>query len=149
VAGIVRAVTVTVGDTVFEGHPLLFIEEAEDARGSMVAEQKIDLDLIRPDLAEVLARQEKARDAARPNAVARRRKTGQRTARENIAALVDTARTLHISVVGEGIETSTQEQVLLSLGCTLGQGYYYYAPLEPDEVAGVVAVAPQRTNTTG
>ena len=66
-----------------------------------------------------------------------------------VAALVDTARTLHISVVGEGIETSTQEQVLLSLGCTLGQGYYYYAPLEPDEVAGVVAVAPQRTNTTG
>ena len=70
-------------------------------------------------------------------------------AHDLVAALVDTARTLHISVVGEGIETSTQEQVLLALGCTLGQGYYYYAPLEPDEVAGVVAVAPQRTNTTG
>ena len=55
----------------------------------MAAVAAIDLDLIRPDLAEVLARQARARDAARPAAVARRRKTGQRTARENIDDLVD------------------------------------------------------------
>ena len=56
--------------------------------GGTVA-REIDLDLVRPDLAEVLARQAKTRDAARPAAVARRRKTGQRTARENIDDLVD------------------------------------------------------------
>ena len=66
-----------------------------------------------------------------------------------MAALVETARTLRISVVGEGVETSVQEQVLRSLGCTLGQGYHYFAPLDPDEVTGVVATSPQRTNTTG
>jgi acetyl/propionyl-CoA carboxylase alpha subunit/acetyl-CoA carboxylase carboxyltransferase component len=89
VGGIVRAVTVATGDTVFEGHPLLFIEETEDASGVVAAAKEIDLDLIRPDLAEVLARQAKTRDAARPAAVARRRKTGQRTARENVDDLVD------------------------------------------------------------
>ena len=89
VGGVVRAVGVAVGDTVFEGHALLFIEETDDAGGAVAAVAAIDLDLIRPDLAEVLARQARARDAARPAAVARRRKTGQRTARENIDDLVD------------------------------------------------------------
>ena len=88
-AGIVRGIDVAVGDTVFEDHILMLIEETEDARGSVAETAAIDLDLIRPDLAEVLARQERARDAARPAAVARRRKTGQRTARENIDDLVD------------------------------------------------------------
>lgn len=39
---------------------------------------------VRADLAEVIERHEVGRDAARPEAVARRRKTGQRTARENM-----------------------------------------------------------------
>lgn len=49
----------------------------------------VDLDYIRPDLAEVIARQAVTLDENRPKAVARRRKTNQRTARENIAQLVD------------------------------------------------------------
>ena len=87
--GTVRAITIVAGDTVFEGHPLLFIEETDDAGGVEVTAKEIDLDRIRPDLAEVMARQAKARDAARPAAIARRRKTGQRTARENLDDLVD------------------------------------------------------------
>ena len=87
--GIVRVVTVATGDTVFEGHPLLFIEETGGTDSVAAAAREIDLDLIRPDLAEVLARQAKTHDAARPAAVARRRATGQRTARENLDALVD------------------------------------------------------------
>ncbi|TWT15147.1 carboxyl transferase domain-containing protein [Reyranella sp. CPCC 100927] len=87
--GIVRVLTVVMGDTVFEGHPLLFIEPS-DAAGKAVEEaQAIDLDEIRPDLAEVLARQAKTHDENRPDAVARRRKTNQRTTRENIADLCD------------------------------------------------------------
>jgi len=89
VGGIVRAITIATGDTVFEDHPLLFIEETADASGVAAAAKEIDLDLIRPDLAEVMARQARALDAARPNAVGRRRKTGQRTARENIDDVVD------------------------------------------------------------
>ena len=43
----------------------------------------------RPALSELRARAHATTDAARPDAVAKRRKTGQRTARENIADLVD------------------------------------------------------------
>ncbi|WP_309605631.1 carboxyl transferase domain-containing protein [Phenylobacterium sp.] len=89
VSGIVRQVTVAVGDTVFEDHPLAFLEEAEIAGAGDQDEDVIDLDYIRPDLAEVLERHRLTLDAARPDAVARRRKTGQRTARENVDDLLD------------------------------------------------------------
>ncbi len=46
-------------------------------------------DESRADLAEVIERHEVGFDAARPEAVARRRKTGQRTARENVEDLCD------------------------------------------------------------
>jgi acetyl/propionyl-CoA carboxylase alpha subunit/acetyl-CoA carboxylase carboxyltransferase component len=88
-SGVVRRVSVSVGETVFEDHPLAFIEEAEVAGGAADEEAAIDLDFIRPDLAEVMARHELTLDAARPEAVARRRRTGQRTARENVEDLVD------------------------------------------------------------
>jgi acetyl-CoA carboxylase carboxyltransferase component/biotin carboxyl carrier protein len=89
VSGIVRQVTVAVGETVFEDHPLAFLEEAEIAGGGGPEEEAVDLDFIRPDLAEVVERHRLTMDAARPEAVARRRKTGQRTARENVDDLVD------------------------------------------------------------
>ncbi|MBP7649533.1 MAG: carbamoyl-phosphate synthase large subunit [Phenylobacterium sp.] len=88
-SGVVREITVVAGDTVFEDHPLAFIEEAEVEGGVGEAEEVIDLDHIRPDLAEVLERHRLTLDAARPEAVARRRKTGQRTTRENVEDLCD------------------------------------------------------------
>ncbi|HEX4478753.1 MAG TPA: hypothetical protein VH142_26910, partial [Polyangiaceae bacterium] len=44
---------------------------------------------IRPELTELRTRLFALTDEARPQAVEKRRKTGQRTARENIAALID------------------------------------------------------------
>jgi acetyl/propionyl-CoA carboxylase alpha subunit/acetyl-CoA carboxylase carboxyltransferase component len=88
-SGIVRRIAVAAGDTIVSGHPLLYIEEAEVAGGDASADAVVDLDEIRPDLREVLDRQARARDAARPDAVARRRKTKQRTARENVEDLCD------------------------------------------------------------
>ncbi|MDU0220305.1 hypothetical protein, partial [Escherichia coli] len=52
-------------------------------------EQAVDLAHVRADLAEVLERHARLTDARRPEAVARRRKTGQRTVRENLANLLD------------------------------------------------------------
>jgi acetyl-CoA carboxylase carboxyltransferase component/biotin carboxyl carrier protein len=89
VSGLVRAVGVVAGDTVFEGHPLLHLEQREVEAGGAVDAEEVDLDDVRPDLAEVHERQAKTSDAARPDAVARRRATGQRTTRENVADLVD------------------------------------------------------------
>jgi len=52
-------------------------------------DDEVDPGGVRADLAEVHERHEIGLDAARPDAVARRRKTGQRTARENIDELCD------------------------------------------------------------
>ena len=87
--GIVRAVLVSAGDTVMAGDPLVFLEPAEIDADPESSRPDDDPDAIRPDLAEAVARHAAGLDANRPAAVARRRKTGQRTARENVADLVD------------------------------------------------------------
>ena len=88
-SGRVRRLAVREGDTVAEGSPLLMLDEAEVAPPAEGGDEALDLDAIRPDLAEVLERQALTRDDRRPDAVERRRRTGQRTARENVDDLVD------------------------------------------------------------
>jgi len=88
VAGVVARIDAEVGQTLDHGAPLLFIEPGEHADAAIEA-RTVDLDLIRPDLADVLARHALTLDANRPDAVARRRRTGQRTARENLGDLFD------------------------------------------------------------
>ncbi len=89
VTGVVREITVGVGDTVFEAHPLVFVEHADvDVEGAQ-ATTGIDLELIRPDLEEMFDRRAYGLDENRPDAVAKRHGRGHRTARENIAQLVD------------------------------------------------------------
>jgi acetyl-CoA carboxylase carboxyltransferase component/biotin carboxyl carrier protein len=89
ISGIVRAINVSLGDTVFEGHTVVLLEPTVFAGIEKVAPEHIELDYIRPDLAAVLERQRGTLDASRPAAVTRRRKTAQRTARENIDDLLD------------------------------------------------------------
>ncbi|MEU7908387.1 EAL domain-containing protein [Actinoplanes sp. NPDC049118] len=48
-----------------------------------------------------------------------------------VAGIVSLAQTLNLTVVAEGIEDATHRQMLAQLGCPLGQGYYYSAPLDP------------------
>jgi acetyl/propionyl-CoA carboxylase alpha subunit/acetyl-CoA carboxylase carboxyltransferase component len=87
--GKVTKVTASKGATLMHGEPILFLEPAEVDGDEAEEEAAVDLDHIRPDLAEVVARHAITLDENRPAAVARRRKTNQRTARENVAQLVD------------------------------------------------------------
>ncbi|HXU22673.1 MAG TPA: carboxyl transferase domain-containing protein, partial [Tepidiformaceae bacterium] len=89
VSGRVQRLAVSIGDAVFAGHVVVLVEAADVAATAAAGVSGEDLDNIRPDLAEVHARHAIGLDAARPDAVARRRKTGQRTARENIEQLCD------------------------------------------------------------
>lgn len=91
VPGTVRALTAAVGQTLPKAFPFAFIEPAGGATGAGEEEVKavVDLDHIRPDLAEVKYRHDITLDKMRPDAVARRRKTNHRTTRENIEDLVD------------------------------------------------------------
>jgi len=88
-AGRVRRLEAAVGATVVEGAPLAWLDPAEEREATPADAPAADPDTIRPDLAEVLARQAATRDAARPEAVARRHDQGRRTARENIEAVCD------------------------------------------------------------
>ena len=88
-SGIVRALAAQPGDALGEGQALLFIEPSEVSAHGQQDEQTLDLDHIRADLAEVLERHARLTDARRPAAVAKRRKTGQRTVRENLDDLLD------------------------------------------------------------
>ncbi|WP_405119994.1 carboxyl transferase domain-containing protein [Pseudomonas leptonychotis] len=88
-SGIVRKLATQVGSALNEGQALLFIEPAEVAADHSQNEQSLDLTHIRADLAEVLERHAITHDERRPQAVAKRRKTGQRTVRENLADLLD------------------------------------------------------------
>jgi len=90
-AGIVRGFAAAVGDLVNEGQALVYLERAEVAGARAADEGAVDLEKVRPDLAEAQERHAIGLDDRRPEAVARRRRTGQRTARENIAELVDAA----------------------------------------------------------
>ena len=153
IAGIVRELTVAAGDTVFEGHPLAFVEPAEVAGGAVARDDTGDLDVIRPDLAEVLKRQAITLDAARPDAVARRRKTGQRTARENIADLCDAGSFVEYgalvvaarrqrNTLEELIERTPADGMVMGLGRVNGDQF-------ADERARVAAIAYDYTVLAG
>ncbi|WP_344056205.1 carboxyl transferase domain-containing protein, partial [Prauserella halophila] len=88
-AGLVEEVLVAAGDVAVDGAELVRLQPDEEQSGVRADEVEVDLDHIRPDLAEVLDRHRIGLDEARPDAVAKRRRSGHRTARENIADLVD------------------------------------------------------------
>ena len=88
-SGTVREVTVSAGDTIYEGHPVILIDEGHVEDTGEAASEELDLDFVRPDLAEVHERHAATLDENRPDAVARRRRTKQRTARENVDDLCD------------------------------------------------------------
>ena len=87
--GVVRETRARKGDTLYKDDAILFLEPADVDSGTAANAEAADPDAIRPDLADMLARQAFGFDANRPKAVAKRRQTNHRTARENIAALVD------------------------------------------------------------
>ncbi|MCY3506634.1 MAG: carbamoyl-phosphate synthase large subunit [Chloroflexi bacterium] len=88
-SGTIREVTVAAGDTIYEGHAVILIDEGHVEDAGEDASEELDLDFVRPDLAEVHERHAATLDENRPDAVARRRRTKQRTARENVDDLCD------------------------------------------------------------
>jgi acetyl/propionyl-CoA carboxylase alpha subunit/acetyl-CoA carboxylase carboxyltransferase component len=87
--GRVTRVAAEAGATLMQDEAILFLEPAEIDAHDVAEEEDVDLDHIRPDLAELIERHAITLDENRPASVERRRKTNQRTARENVADLVD------------------------------------------------------------
>jgi len=85
-AGVVQAVLAAVGDVVPEGTELLDFEARADAAAPAAA---LAPAAPREDWLRLQARRALTLDAARPESVARRHGAGRRTARENVADLLD------------------------------------------------------------
>ena len=87
--GSIVALLVEPGATVMAGVAVATVAPGLVQRQRADDDAAADLTRVRPDLAEVESRHEVGLDTARPTAVARRRELGRRTARENVADLVD------------------------------------------------------------
>jgi acetyl-CoA carboxylase carboxyltransferase component/biotin carboxyl carrier protein len=127
IAGRVAAIAAAPGEVLMKGQAILYIAPEDVAGAHEGDDEKIDLDFIRPDLAEVEERWRITRDEARPDAVARRRSRGQRTARENIDDLVDPGSFLEygaFALAAQRRRRSTEELLQMSpadgLVCGLG-----------------------------
>ncbi|MFT5099951.1 MAG: acetyl/propionyl-CoA carboxylase alpha subunit/acetyl-CoA carboxylase carboxyltransferase component [Planctomycetaceae bacterium] len=87
--GSITGIHATTGETVDEGFALIVLKPNNSAGAILQEAKAIDPGYIRPDLEESITRHQYGFDEARPEAVAKRRKTGHRTVRENFAELVD------------------------------------------------------------
>ncbi|WP_414654905.1 carboxyl transferase domain-containing protein [Iamia sp.] len=89
VAGTVVTLDLAVDDQVAAGSRVASIRPGAEEAGATDEGPRLDLDARRADLDEVVARHRAGLDEGRPDVVARRHSGRRRTARENIAELVD------------------------------------------------------------
>ncbi len=70
--------------------------------------------------------------------------TQQRSSRKIVAAVVGLGQSLGLTTVAEGVETREQAEMLLWLGCELGQGWLYGKPVPAEKLAAVISDLEQR-----
>ena len=88
-SGIVRSIATAVGDVVGEGNLLVELEPGAAPVTAAAATPPPDPHVPRADLQRLLDRRALLDDASRPEALARRHALGARSARENLADLLD------------------------------------------------------------
>jgi acetyl-CoA carboxylase carboxyltransferase component len=89
ISGRVHELSARLGETVERDEVLVLLEPESVVRPEETSTASRGLDDVRPDLAAVVDRHAVGLDAARPDMVERRRRTGQRTARANVDDLCD------------------------------------------------------------
>lgn len=73
--------------------------------------------------------------------------TNKRESRKIAAAIVGLGRSLGLITVAEGVETEEQAEMLLWLGCGMGQGWFYGRPLTADRIPEMVKAKPHVLTT--
>ena len=136
--GRVLKIAIEPGRTVAEGQPLVFLAPMEVDGGEAGEAAAEDLDAIRPDLAEVIARHRHTLDEARPDAIAKRRRTGHRSARENIEDLLDPGSFLEygaLAIAAQKRRRSTEDLIVSTPadGLITGIGTVNGALFPPDK----------------
>jgi PAS domain S-box-containing protein len=67
-----------------------------------------------------------------------------RESRKIVAAIVGLGHSLGLITVAEGVETEQQADMLLWLGCEVGQGWLYGKAVPADEITNFIAAKPRR-----
>ncbi|MGE7672074.1 EAL domain-containing protein [Lysinibacillus sp. NPDC094403] len=55
-----------------------------------------------------------------------------------VRSIIQLALNLGMTSVAEGIENKEQVEILLALGCTVGQGYFYYKPMAIEQLDAIL-----------
>lgn len=65
---------------------------------------------------------------------------------EIVQTIIDLGRNLGMTLIAEGIESPTQVDMLLSMGCLYGQGYLFSKPVSPADASRLIAtqILPQK-----
>ncbi|MYE23431.1 MAG: carbamoyl-phosphate synthase large subunit, partial [Gammaproteobacteria bacterium] len=87
--GVVCAVSMSEGDVVREGFPIVFLHESDVEGGALEGDTGMDLDHLRGDMQEVNDLIDQTLDVAKAEAVAGLRESNRRTPRENLDDLLD------------------------------------------------------------
>jgi len=74
--------------------------------------------------------------------------TDKRQSRKIVAAIVGLGQSLGLVTVAEGVETEEQAEMLLCLGCEMGQGWLFGRPVLADKLPGIVAQFPRTVAKT-
>lgn len=61
-----------------------------------------------------------------------------RESTEIVRSIIELAKKLNIQLIAEGIESSEQANLLASMGCDYGQGYFFYAPVTARQASRLV-----------
>lgn len=69
--------------------------------------------------------------------------TNARESRKIVAAIIGLGQSLGLRTVAEGVETEDQAEILLWLGCQLGQGWLYGRPMPAEALPALLAAQPQ------
>ena len=62
-----------------------------------------------------------------------------------VKAIVSLARSLQLDIVAEGVEQESQLDILLEMGCELGQGFLVSAPVSADRLPGLASIPTEAT----
>jgi PAS domain S-box-containing protein len=65
--------------------------------------------------------------------------TSKRESRKIVAAIIGLGHSLGLATVAEGVETEEQAEMLLWLGCELGQGWLYGHPVLAEDLPALIA----------
>ena len=117
-SGIVVEISMSVGDVVQEGYPIVFINETNVEGGALETEGGIDLDALREDMREFNDYIAYTLDDQHGEAVSARHDAGRRTPRENLDDFIDDN---SFRELGPAVSGSAEGGAIIGFGSVNGE----------------------------